>query len=330
MSNQLTRRQALITGAGAAITSIIGAPAIAQGWRPSKPIRVVVGDAAGGGTDQVCRVFTEHMSKKLGQPVLADNKSGANGVVAATDVKNTAADGYTLLYTVSSALMTQKFLYKNLPYDHAKDFQPVGACPVAGLVLVVNPATGAANLKEFVDYARKNPVSIGTYGVGSAAHIAVAEMEKFYGIPFTPVHYRGGSPMWADLAGGSLHAAIAGGAGALNIVDMGKGKAVAVQGRTRLMKFPDVPTFLEQGATARGLSLMGYTCMMAPASLSMDIVDTYSDLMIESGRDETTWQKFLTVGAEERPIGRAQFQKWILEEGPVWGELIAGLGLTPN
>lgn len=330
MPSRFTRRQILVTGAGAATASLVAAPTVAQGWRPSKPVRVVVGDGPGGGTDQVCRVFTEYMSKKLGQTVLADNKSGANGVVAATELKNSASDGYTLLYIVSSALMTQKILYKSLPYDTGKDFQPVGACPVAGLALVVHNSIGATNLKEFVDFARKNPTSMGTYGAGSLAHIGVAAIEKQFGLSFSTVHYRGGAPMWADLAGGSIHAAIGGGAGAQNVVDMGKGKAVAIQGRNRLLKLPDVPTFLELGATERGLSLMGHTCMMAPAAAPENIVDLYSELMVESGRDEATWQKFLTVGAEERPISRAQLKKWIVEEGPIWAELTAGLGLTPS
>lgn len=330
MTEGFTRRQLLVGSVGAAAASVVAKPARAQSsWRPSKPIRIVVGDTAGGGTDQISRIFAEYMSTKLGQSIFVDNKSGANGLVAATDLKNSAADGYTLLYT-TSGLMTQKFLHKSLPYDHAKDFQPVGACPVAGLAMVANPITGANNLKEFVEYARKSPVSIGTFGVGTLAHIAAAEMEKLYGIPFAPVHYRGGAPMWADLAGGSLHAAIGGAAGAQNIVDMGKGKVIAIQGPTRLMRFPDVSTFKEQGATSRSLAITGYTCMMASAAVPENIIDAYSRLMVEAGRDETTWQKLLTIGTEERPIGRAQFQRWIVEEVPIWGELITSLGLTPN
>jgi tripartite-type tricarboxylate transporter receptor subunit TctC len=330
MSSNFTRRQILVTGAGAAAMSYVAAPAIAQSWRPSKPVRVVISDGAGGGTDQASRIFAEYMSRKLGQPFVADNRPGANGVVAATDVKNATPDGYTLLYTVSSALMTQKVLYKRLPYDPVKDFQPVGGCPVSGVLLVVNPATGATTLQQFVDFARKNPVNIGTYGAGSLAHIGVAAMEKFYGISFSPVHYRGGTPMWADLASGTLHAAFGSRTGGRNVVAMGRGNAVAIQGRSRVMDMPDVPTFLEQGVTERGLSLMGYTCMMAPAAVPESVVDQYSDLIVEAGRDEPTWQKLMALGTEERPIGRAQLKKWIVEEGPIWAELTEGLGLTPG
>lgn len=330
MQNRLTRRALLASGAGAASVSLLGVPAIAQNWHPSKPIRMIVGDAAGGGTDQVSRVFVEYLTKRLGQTVVADNRPGANGVVAATELKNAAPDGYTLLYMVGSALMTQKLLHKSLPYDPVKDFQPVAAQPVAGLPLVVNPSTGVNTLEQFVDFARKNPVNIGTYGAGSLAHVGIAAMEKFYGVPFTPVHYRGSGLMWADLAAGSLHAGLGGGAGGLNVVNMGKGKAVAIQGRNRLMNFPNVPTFRELGGTAPGLSLMSVTGILAPVGVPDQILDTISELGVEAGRDEATWQKFMTAGAEQRPIGRAEFKRWVTEEGPVWTELTAGLGLTPT
>lgn len=329
MSDKFTRRGLLASGAGVA-ASLLAAPAIAQSWRPTKPVRVVVGDAPGGGTDQVCRAFAEFMSKRLGQPVIVDNKPGANGVVATTEVKSATPDGYTLLYVVSSSLMTNKVLYKTLPYDSAKDFVPVGACPVAGLVVVASVTTGAKTWQEFVDFARKNPASIGTYGAGSLAHIGVAAIEKQYNIPVTTVHYRGGAPMFADLASGTLSACIGGTGGSLNLVDLGKGRALAVQGRKRLMKFPDVPTFAELGGTAPGLSLMGHTCMLAPAGVPENILDVYSDLMVEAGRDEGSWQRLLTIGAEDKPISRAELKKWIVDDGPVWFELTTGLGLTPS
>lgn len=327
----LTRRQMLAGTAGAATASLIGRPAhAASSWRPTKTVRVVLGDTAGGGTDNVCRVFTDYMSKAFGQPVLADNRPGANGVLAATEAKNAAPDGYTLMYVVGSGLMTQKVLYKKLPYDPTRDFQPVGSCPVAGLAFVVHNSTGATNLKEFVEFAKKNPTNIGTYGAGSLAHIGVAAFEKNYGVSVSTVHYRGGAPLWADLAGGSIHAAIGSATGGKNVIDMGKGKAIAIQGRNRLLKMPEVPTFPELGATEPGLSLMGHTVMMAPAGVPEEIVEAYSQAMVAAGNDETSWTRFMAVGAEEKPIGRADLKKWIVEEGPLWAELTAGLGLTPT
>jgi len=330
MTGRFTRRDVLVAGAGAASTALLAAPALAQGWRPSKPIRLVIGDAAGGGTDQVSRVFVEYLAKRLGQPVVADNRPGANGVVAATEVRNAAPDGYTLLYMVGSALMTQKILHKNLPYDPVKDFEPVAAQPVAGLPLIVNVATGAKTMEQFVEYARKKPANIGTYGAGSLAHVGIAAMERFYKVPFTPVHYRGSGLMWADLAAGSLDGGIASGAVGMNVIHLGKGTALAIQGRNRLSTYPDVPTFLELGAKDPGLSLMSVTGILAPAGVPDHIIDTISELSVEAGRDEATWQKFVTVGAEQKAIGRAEFKRWVADDGPLWTELTGALGLSSN
>jgi tripartite-type tricarboxylate transporter receptor subunit TctC len=330
MPFDFSRRQILSSAAGAAAASFLAAPAMAESWRPKKAVRVIVGDTAGGGTDGACRVFTDFLSKTLGQTFIVDNKPGANGVVAATELKNSDADGYTLLYLTSSALMTQKTLYKSLPYDPFKDFRAVGACPVAGLPLVVHNSTGAKTLKEFIEYAKKNPTNIGTYGAGSMAHIGVAAIQKNYDVQVTPVHYRGGAPMWTDLAAGVVQGAIGSNSGGKNVVDAGKGTAVAILGQHRLLLQPEVPTFKELGATEPGLLLMGYTCMMAPVGVPDNIVEAYSQAMVAAGHDEPTWQRFLARGNEQKPIGHAELQKWITDGAPVWTKLTQGLGITPS
>lgn len=326
----LTRRDLLVAGAGAAGASLLAAPAIAQSWRPTKPIRMVIGDPAGGGTDLVARVFVEYLTKHLGQPVIADNRPGANGVVAATEAKNAAPDGYTLLYMVGSALMTQKILNKNLPYDPVKDFEPVAALPVPGLPLIVNNSTGAKTLEQFVEYGRKNPVSLGTYGAGSLAHVGIAAVERQYKVPVTPVHYRGSSVMWTDVAAGSITGGIASGITGKNVIDLGKGTALAVQGRNRLMKYPDVPTFLELGGTDPGLSLMSVTGILAPVGVPDQILNTVSELSIAAGNDAATWEKFVTAGGEQKPLDRVGFKKWVTEDGPIWEKMTNALGLTSN
>jgi tripartite-type tricarboxylate transporter receptor subunit TctC len=331
MAGRFTRRDVLVSGVGAASASILAAPAIAQSWRPSKPIRMVIGDAPGGGSDQVSRVFIEYLTKRLGQPVIPDNRPGANGVVAATEVRSAPPDGYTLLYMVGSALMTQKILHKSLPYDPVKDFEPVAAQPVAGLPLIVNVASGAKTMDEFVAYARKNgAANIGTYGAGSLSHIGIAALERFYKAPFTPVHYRSSALMWADLTVGSLDGGIASGAVGMNVITLGKGTALAIQGRNRLSRYPGVPTFQELGGTDPGLSLMSVTGILAPAGVPDQIINTISELAVEAGQDEATWQKFQAAGSEQRAIGRADFKRWVNEEGPVWAEMTKALGLTPS
>lgn len=330
MRGRFTRRDILISGAGAAAATMLAAPAIAKGWRPNKPIRMIVGDAAGGGTDQVSRVFIEYLTKTLGQPVISDNRPGANGVVAATELRNAPADGYTLLYMVGSAWMTQKLLHKNLPYDPVKDFEPVAAQPVAGLPLIVHNSTGAKTMDDMIAYARKNPANIGTYGAGSLAHVGVAALERQFKAPFTPVHYRGSGLMWADVASGSLQGGIASGAVGQTVIDLGKGTALAIQGRNRLSKYPGIPTFAELGATDPGLSLMSVTGIVASKGVPDEVINTVSELAVEAGKDQATWEKFQIAGAEQRAIGRADFKRWITEEGPVWEKLTGALALGSN
>lgn len=331
MSGRLTRRDVLVAGAGAAGASLLAAPAIAQAWHPTKPIRLVIGDAPGGGSDQVSRVFVEYLAKRLGQPVVPENRPGANGVVAATEVRNAPADGYTLLYMVGSALMTQKILNKNLPYDPVRDFEPIAAAPVAGLPLIVNKATEATNVEQFVAYARKKgTANIGTYGAGSLAHIGIAALERFYKAPFTAVHYRSSALMWADLSVGSLDGGIASGAVGMNVITLGKGTALAIQGRNRLSRYPNVPTFQEIGGSDPGLSLMSVTGILAPAGVPEQIINTVSELAFAAGQDEATWEKFQTVGSEQRAIGRAEFKRWVSEEGPLWDQMTRALNLTSN
>ena len=329
MFGRLTRRHFLAASAGAAGASLVAAPAIAKGWHPTKPVRMIVGDAAGGGTDQVARVFIEFLTKKLGQPVIADNRPGANGVVAATELRNAPADGYTLLYMVGSAWMTQKLLHKNLPYDPVKDFEPVAAQPVAGLPLIVHNSTGCKTMAEFVEYAKKKPANIGTYGAGSLAHVGIAAMERQFKAPFTPVHYRGSGLMWADVASGSVQGGIGSGAVGKNVIDLGKGTALAIQGRNRLSQYPGIPTFLELGGTDPGLSLMSVTGIVAVKGVPEQVLDTVSELGVEAGKDPETWVKFQAAGGEQRAIGRAEFNRWV-KEGPVWAKLTGALGLGSN
>ncbi len=190
MPIKLTRRTLIRTGAAAATLPLIGAPAIAQGW-PNKPIKFVVSYPAGGLTDIFARAYGDYISKQVGQTVVVENKAGAGGTVGALEVKRAAADGYTLLFTISTTMIMNKVLYKNLPYDPDKDFVLLSYMPSGSLPFIVNTATGATNLKEFAEYARKNKTNVGTYAAGSYAHIAIAELNKHFGLNMEAVHYRG-------------------------------------------------------------------------------------------------------------------------------------------
>jgi tripartite-type tricarboxylate transporter receptor subunit TctC len=329
MPVKLTRRSLIRSGAAVATLPLIGAPAIAQPW-PSKPIRFVVSYPPGGLTDLFARAYGDYVSRQVGQPVIVENKAGAGGTVGAVEVKRSPADGYTLMFTISTTMIMNKVLYKNLPYDPDKDFVLISYMPSGSLPLVASTATGATNLKEFAEYARKNKTSVGTYAAGSYAHIAVAELNKHFGLNMEPVHYRGEAPMWADLASGSIHGAIGSWGPGQSVLQTGKGRAIAVSLTKRMKKLPDVPTFLEQGVTSRAFQLSGYICAVGPTGMPDELVNRYSELFVEGGKSERVQQLLTSFGIDDAAIGRAGFQKIFNEEGPVWLQLVSSLGLTPE
>jgi tripartite-type tricarboxylate transporter receptor subunit TctC len=302
---------------------------LAQAW-PSKPIRIVVGYPAGGLTDLFARAYGDYVSQKVGQPVVVENKPGAGGTVAAQAVKSAPADGYTLMFTISTTMIMNRVLYKSLPYDPDKDFVLISSMSAGHLPLVASKATGATNLNEFVAYARKNKVSIGTYAAGSYAHIAVAELNKHFALQMEAVHYRGEAPMWQDLAAGVIQAASGSYAAASSVLQSGAGRPIAVPQNKRMNKLPDVATFLEQGVTSRAFQLQGFICLVGPTGMPQEIVQRVSDLMVEGGKSERVRKLLDTFGVDDSAVGHQDFKKLVADEGPVWISLVQSLGLTPE
>jgi tripartite-type tricarboxylate transporter receptor subunit TctC len=327
MPIKLTRRTLIRTGAAAATLPLIGAPAIAQGW-PNKPIKFVVSYPAGGLTDIFARAYGDYVSKQAGQTVVVENKAGAGGTVGALDAKRAAADGHTLLFTISTTMIMNKVLYKNLPYDPDKDFVLISYMPSGSLPFIVNAETGATNLKEFAEYAKKTKTNVGTYAAGSYAHIAIAELNKHFGLNMEAVHYRGEAPMWTDVAGGSIQAGSW--AAAQGVLQTGKGRAIAVSLEKRMRKLPNVATFKEQGVTSDAFRLKGFICAVGPTGMPDELVTRYSNMFVEAGKSEKIQQILDSFGIDDAAVGREGFQKLVNEEGPVWLKLVSGLGLEPS
>ena len=210
------------------------------------------------------RTYGEYIRSETGQNVIVENKAGASGSVAAVEAKRAAPDGYTLMFTISTTMIMNRVLMKDIPYDADKDFILVSIMPSGSLPFVAAEKTGAKTLEEFVAYAKKaEKVNIGTYGAGSYAHMAVAEMNKQYGLKMEAVHYRGEAPMWTDLAGGFIDGAHGSYSAALSVLQSGRGRAVAVS-RKRMSTLPDVPSFAEQGTTSPIFKLTGFQCCAVP------------------------------------------------------------------
>jgi len=334
MTRDTTRRrllrQGLTIGAVAASApALITGAGQAQAW-PGKPVRIVVSYPAGGLTDAFARAYGDHISQKIGQPVVVENKAGAAGIIGADLVAKSPADGYTLLFTISTTMVMNQVLYKSLPYDPNKDFIPISFMSAGHLPFIVHKSVPATNLKEFAAWAKTNKVSIGTYAAGSYSHVVVAELNKAFGLNMEAVHYRGEAPMWQDLAAGAIQAGSGSYQAAAGVLQSGAGRAIAVPQVTRMKKLPDVPTFLEQGVTAKAFQIRGWVGLFAPAGTPKDIVERLSALMVEGGQTPRIRQMLDTFGIDEPATDNKTFEQILKDESPIWLDLVTQLGIMPQ
>lgn len=324
-----SRRDVLRYGTAATAAALLPAPAIAQAW-PSKPIRIVCGFPVGGLTDIFARTYGEGISQKTGQPVVVENKTGASGAIAAEQVKSAAPDGHTLMWTISTTLIMNKVLFKKLPYDPDKDFVPISWMDAGHLPTILHKSVPGANLKEFAEYARNNKVSLGTYGAGSYSHVAVATLNRHFGLTMEAVHYRGEGPMWVDVGSGAVQGGSGSYAAASSVLQAGSGRAIAVPTKVRMKKLADVPTFYEQGVTDIAFQVRGCIGLVGPVAMPKEIVLKLSDMMVEIGKSERIQKILTTFGIDMAAQDHAYFEKYLAEEGPVWIELVKGLNLEPQ
>src|SRR6185436_4372002 len=324
-----SRRDVLRYGTAATAAAALPAPAIAQAW-PSKPIKIICGYPVGGLTDIFARAYGEGIAQMTGQPVHVENKTGASGAIAAEQVKSAPADGYTLMWTISTTMIMNKVLFKKLPYDPDKDFVPISWMDAGHLPTVLHKSVPGANLNEFAAYARSNKVSIGTYGAGSYSHVAVAALNRHFGLSMEAVHYRGEGPMWVDVGSGAIQGGSGSYAAASSVLQSGSGRAIAVPTKVRMRKMPDVPTFYEQGVTDVAFQVRGFICLVGPAALPKEIVLRLSAMMVELGKSERIQKILTTFGIDNAAQDHIFFEKFLAEEGPIWIELVKGLNLEPQ
>ena len=241
---------------------------------------------AGGQTDGIARSFGDFLARKLGQTVVVENKGGAGGTIGVAEVKRAAADGHTILCTISSSLIQNRITVKDLPYDPEKDFTYLTMTTSLGGPVVAAEKTGATTLAQFVDYARKvDKVNWGAYGPGSTPHVLIETMAKQYGFKVEVVQYRGEAAMFADVTSQQLDGASGSPAAAAPVIASGKGRIIAVVG-DRLPAWPDVATMTEQGAVGGSYETRAFAAFAVPSATPRDIVKKLSDTLIEAGTDD--------------------------------------------
>jgi len=271
--------------------------AFAQAY-PSKPIHIVVSVTAGGSIDTIARAYGEALSEKLGQPVVIDNKPGANGNIAAATVARAAPDGYTLLATGGSTLNLNPFLYNSLPFDPVKSFAPVAMTARTNFILVVHPKLGVDTLQAFIALAKAKPKTLnyGSAGSGSLIQIATELFNMVTGIETNHVPYKGLAPAVNDLLAGQIDFMFDS-ATTMSHIQAGRLKALAVLGPNRLPALPEIKTLAELGVPGVEAA-SGWHGLFAPAGTPPDIIKKLNDTLQPILTSQAVKDRVIALGAE--------------------------------
>jgi tripartite-type tricarboxylate transporter receptor subunit TctC len=313
-----------------ALACLAGAGAHAQpaDAYPSKAIRLVVPFGPGGPTDIAARAIAQKLSTALGQPVVVDNKAGAGGSVGAAEVARSPADGYTLLYGSSSTLAVNPSLYAKLPYDPVRAFTPVAMVARGPQVMIIHAGLPANNLKEFVDYARKNPTAINysSAGVGSIGHLAGALLLDNLGIKGTHVPYRSGALAITAVASGEASFTVDAIGTTGTAVSSGRARTLAVLSDKRSPFAPGVPTVAEAGF--KTVSADFWSGLVAPAGTPPAVVQRLNAAVVSALHLPEMVAQMKQLGAEGQASTPAEFARFIDEETRKWSGVVKSTGAT--
>lgn len=292
----------------------------AQSW-PTKPIEWVVPYPPGGGTDIVARTLGQAMSELLGQPIVINNKPGAATNIGADYTARAKPDGYTLMSADTATLAANPFIYAKLPFNVEKDFAPVGLTVRFPMILVVNPAVPAKNLKEFLDWARKqNSPSYGTPGSGSPHHLATALFAEQAKLQLTHIPYRGAAPAIQDVVGGQVPFMFVDTASGSQFISSGKLRPIGVASAKRVAGFESIPTLSEQGL--KGFEAYAWQGLVMPAGAPADIVQKVNDALLKAMATTPVKARLQALGLEATPSSPAAMAKYAAAERAKWGPVI--------
>ena len=329
ISKSISRRiatAALLTLASTATFVTTGV--CAQAAYPSKPITMIVPFPPGGPTDLVARVIAQEMSKSLGQPIIIDNKGGANGNLGAGIASKAPADGYTLLYNTSSITLSPS-LYKSLSYDVKRDFSPVALTAVVPLALVVAPNIPVNTVKEFITWAKANPgkLSYGSAGNGNVTHLGAFQFVQANGLDAVHIPYKGSAPADVDLAGGQIQFMTDTVNSVMAFVRDKRMKMLAVTTAKRMSLFPDVPTLAESGMT--GFEVGAWQGLMVPANTPRPVIQRLNAEVLKALQNPDVRQKLALQGVE--PLGSTspeEYAVYIKDETARWSKVVKQAGLS--
>jgi tripartite-type tricarboxylate transporter receptor subunit TctC len=326
--------QILSTSFRAAVLIALSATAYTHAYAqnttyPSKQIRLVIPYPPGGPTDLTARVVAADMSATLGQSVVVDNRPGASGMIGAEMVARAEPDGYTILANASLHVINP-FVYPDMRFDALKDFVPITQLAAVPLVLVVPMSLPVTNLKELVEYGRKNPgkLNFGSSGNASAQQLAGESFKMAAGIEMQHVPYKGSSPALADLVGGQIQLMFDSMPSAMPFIKAGKLRAIAVTTLKRAQALPELPTVAESGYP--GFDIATWYGYWAPKGTPAPIVEKLAAAASQALKKQSVIDQYAGMGAE--PVGStpAEFAKYNQTEMVKWGEIVRKSGAKAN
>lgn len=305
--------------------------ALAQGTAyPVKPIHLIVPYVPGGTTDLLARIVGQQLSERMGQPVLVENRPGANGMIGADFVAKAAPDGYTIGIASPGTHAANATLYKNITYDTLKDFTPISLAVSAPMLLVASPTLGAKTVKEVIAAAKKDPggIAYASGGSGSSQHLAMEQFLHMAHIQMTHIAYKGSANSYADLLGGRVKLEFDVLPTAMPQVRGGKLLALATASATRLPQLPDVPTVAEAGVP--GYETTSWYGFVGPANLPKDVLNKLNSEIVRALQQPHVAETLTKAGVTVVASTPAQFGEYIKSETSKARKVIEEAGITPD
>jgi tripartite-type tricarboxylate transporter receptor subunit TctC len=324
---KLARRKLLHLAMGAAALPAFPRYARAEGY-PARPVRLIVGTAAGGTQDLLARLMGQWLSKRLGQQFVIENRPGAGGNIAAESVVKASPDGYTLLM-VGPPNAFSATLYQNLNFNFIRDIAPIASVSREAAVIVVHPSVPTRSLPEFIAYAKANPgkISMGSAGIGTMGHIPAELFKMMTGVDMVHVPYRGGGPAVADLLGGQVQVVFGSLPTSIGYIRSGRLRALAVTTAERSQALPDVPAVNEFVPGYEASSVWG---LGAPRNTAAKIVEQLNKEINTALADPIIAARIADAGGTVLPGSPADFGKLIAEETEKWAKVIKAANIKPE
>jgi tripartite-type tricarboxylate transporter receptor subunit TctC len=298
--------------------------AAAQGY-PNRAVKIIVPFPAGSGPDLIARIIGQQLQEELHQNFIIDNRGGAQGAIAATEVARAAPDGYTLIVPTNTTHAANPSLFKTLAYDPVKDFAPIARLCSSALMLVVKPDFPASNLKEFIGYAKTRELSAG-YG-SSASQVSNAMLKSLAGSKIVDVPYKGLPQAVTDLMGGQVQLVFADYAAAFTQIKAGRLKGLGITSKDRSPLAPDMPAIAE---TLPGFDLSTWYGLLAPAGTPREAIVKLQDAALKAIAKPEVKARFASVNLDPAPLNSEQFGEFIKTEVVRWGRLIKEAGIQPE